>query len=143
MNKGLILFGCFFSNVVIFGRCCCNNNNNKSKSSTESVEIKFKKLVCKCFGLQESDIISVKSADKLIPVNNIFNVDERDASACVINYKIGSRFLWCLLRKAANADINLLTGCMPTIDVDCKYLEEGFSVEFPNERGKYYYKLKK
>lgn len=51
MNKGLVLFVCLFSNVVIFGECCCGE-----KEDVE-LQLEFKKLVMKCFGVQEKDIL--------------------------------------------------------------------------------------
>ncbi len=51
MSKSLVLFGCLFSNVVIFGECCCGE-----KEDVE-LQLEFKKLVMKCFGVQEKDIL--------------------------------------------------------------------------------------
>lgn len=138
MNKGLILIVCLFSNVVIFGRCCCKDDNNKSKSSAESVETKFKKLVCKCFGLQDSDIISVKSSDKSENINAFFSKDELDESVGTILHKIGSKFLYCLLRKGVTADVRLVQCDMLIADVSFKYLEKGFYIRYSSGTSSYF-----
>ena len=132
MNKGLILFGCLFSNVVIFGRCCCKDDNNKSKSSAESVEAKFKKLVCRCFGLQDSDIISVKSSDKYEDIDAFFPKNELDESVGTIYHKIGSKFLYCLLRNNIAPDVNLVAPDFLITDGNFKYLEKGFYIAYPS-----------
>ena len=131
MRKLYFILGCLVNSFTVFG-CCCSTEKKK-----------FRKLVCECFGIKESDIVGVYFGHN----SDFETYIEQEASDEVLNcrwwikHEVSCYLLVCFIRSDINPAFNKVRLTNSSSEKK-KDLHKGFSV---CKKGgvEYYYELKK
>lgn len=118
MRKLYFIISCLVNSFTVFG--CCGSTEKK----------KFKKLVCECFGIKESDIVGVYYG---YGDRDFETYIEQEASDEVLNcrwwikHKVCCYLLVCFIRSDINPDLNKVR-LINSSSEKKKDLHKGFSV---------------